>query len=175
MKNKKNKIQLGLFLFLVGMVHPVYANESKYTTLETKQCRMLEDSANDPNAEGDYFSMLCPGRESYSVTVEGGDLRSTLVLKRGNTEIYNMWSDLFKQPVGQFPNVSGKVLEWRYDDKKNLLGLIVRVNGSDADTQKTISRLFVIRHTQGKFCLLSSEVTNEKAQKMLDSQKKCLK
>lgn len=164
-----------LAVLLLTVISTASANESKYTTLEIKQCRMLEDSANNPNAEGDYFSMLCPGRESYSVTVEGGDLRSTLVLKKGETEVYNMWSDLFKQPVGQFPNVSGKVLEWRYDAQKKLLGLIVRVNGSDADTQKTISRLFVIRHVEGKFCLVSSEATNEAAQRVLDGDKHCLK
>lgn len=163
-----------IFVLIVCLIScNALANESQYTSLEEKQCKVLRDSSKDPKAEIDYFTMQCPGREGLTVMVEGGDARTWLVIKRAKNEVYNMWVDLAQNALGQFPLIAGKVLEWRYDNNKKLIGLIVRVDSTIEESQKIASRLYVLRYQQNKFCFLSSETTNDLAQKKVDSQQVC--
>jgi hypothetical protein len=150
------------------------AMDSAYTSLEEKSCKMLESSADNPQAEIDYFTMSCAGRDGYEVKVSGGDSRSWLVLLKSGQPVYDSMNDINANVKGQFPNITGKVLEWRYDNKKSLQGLIVRVNAQDENKpEKSISELFVFRHNNGSFCYLGTHKTNEGARKIVDSKASC--
>lgn len=147
----------------------VQAMDSAYMPLEEKSCKMLES-----NAEADYFSMSCAGRDGYEIKVSGGDSRSWLVLSKNGQEVFNSMNDINANVRGNFAYISGKVLEWRYDNKKVLVGLIVRVNAQDAkNPNKNTSDLFVFRHDQGRFCYSGTHRTNEGARKIADSKGVC--
>ena len=165
---------LPLLLCLAAVSFAAQAMDSAYTPIEEKFCKMLESSQNNPNAEIDYFTMSCSGRDGYEVKVTGGDLRSWLVISKNGQEVYNSINDINANVKGQFPYISGKVLEWRYDNKKALTGLIVRVNGQDANNpNKSTSELFVFRHDNGRFCYSGTHQSNEGARKVVDSKGVC--
>lgn len=168
------KTFLALSLCLAVLSFTAQANDSAYTPLEEKSCKMLESSEKNPKAEIDYFTMACPGRDAYEVKVVGGDTRSWLLLSKNGQEIYDSMNDISANAKGSFPYISGKVLEWRYDNAKALIGLIVRVNAQDENNpQKSNSDLFVFRHQNGRFCYLGSQKTNEAARKIADSSGAC--
>lgn len=119
------------------------AGTSAYTDLTT--CKVLSSSENDPNAEIDYFTSVCEGREGFDIRLDGGDLRSWISLVTHNTDKFVAENISFSFGVGQFPNVVGSKLEWRYTNGK-LTALIVRMNGQDPeDYNKSINTLAVIR------------------------------
>lgn len=167
------------FLLVLSLTAiPVMAQESAYTPLDLAKCTILESSENDPNAEIDYFTVQCPGREGYDVMFLGGDLRSWITLKKKGAEIYDARKDVLENAPGGFPHISSGVLEWRYDAAKKLKGLIFRIAGQDmgkdpATNPKDVSTLFVIRHHEGKFCFLGTDKTNEGARRLADGGKAC--
>ena len=171
---KKTFLVAVSFLSLFLAAPSLWAASSVYTSVEEKKCKMLQDSSKDPEAEIDYFTMSCPGRDGYEIIVDGGDARSWLVIKKKGKEIYDMRVDEFNNAPGGFPYVGGKVLEWCYSDAKKLTALIIRITGQGPDSSnKEVSKLFVIRHQDGKFCFLGSDPTNEGARKLADSPQAC--
>jgi hypothetical protein len=116
---------------------------SAYTSLET--CKILTSSENDPDAEIDYFTSVCEGREGFDVRIDGGDLRSWVSLVKQNTEDFVAENISFAFGEGQFPYVAGSKLEWRYTDN-TLTALIVRMGGQDPeDYNNELQNLAVIR------------------------------
>lgn len=164
-----NKTFLPLSICLAALSFAAQAMDSAYTPLEGKLCKMQESTV-----EGDSFSSSCPGRSGYEVMVTGGDSRSWLVLSKNGQPVYDSMNDVSTNVKGQFPYIAGKVLEWRYDNAKALVGLIVRVNSQNADNpDKSISELFVFRHENGRFCFSGTHKTNEGARKIADSKGFC--
>lgn len=167
-----------LLLSLVICAWPAFANESLYTPLDLKKCKMIESSENDPKAEIDYFTAKCPGRDGYDIIISGGDLRSWIILQRQGKDIYDSRLDVFANAPGGFPYVAGGALEWRYGDDKKLRSLIFRIAGQDDSKDptlnpKNVSKLLVIRHDSGKFCFVGSDVTNVGARKLADGTPAC--
>lgn len=116
---------------------------SAYTDLSS--CRVLTSSENDPNAEIDYFTSVCEGREGFDVRIDGGDLRSWVSLVKAGTEDFVAENISFAFGEGQFPNVAGSKLEWRYTNG-TLTALIVRMSGQDPeDYNNELVNLAVIR------------------------------
>lgn len=160
---------LPLSLCLTALSFAAQASDSAYTPLADQYCKMVES-----NAQEDYFSMSCQGRDGYEVKVSGGDSRSWLVLLKNGQPVYDSMNDVNANVKGQFPYIAGKVLEWRYDNAKALVGLIVRVNSQNADNpEKSISELFVFRHDNGRFCFSGVHKSNEGARKIADSKGFC--
>jgi len=167
-----------LSTLIILLATKVLANDSYYTPLEESKCIVLESSANDPEAEIDYFELKCPGRDGYWINVSGGDLRSHIVVKKDKTEIYDSRLDVYENRPGGFPHVDGNVLEWRYNKDKKLIGLIFRIAGQDMKSKDTINgrditTLFVIRHFENEFCYIGKTTSNTKARKMLDQATSC--
>ncbi len=167
-------MKIKILIFCLVFPFGAQANQSAYTSLEEKKCQVLESSENDPEAEIDYFSMACPGRDGYSIQVAGGDLRSWLVVLKNNQVVYDGMADINNHIGGHFAYIAGEVLEWRYDQANKLVSLIVRVNAQDEnDSNKALSRLLVFRHNNGRFCFLGIQKTNEAAQRIADSRNDC--
>lgn len=175
MEDTLSKKNLFIFFFMICIPSLVQASNSIYTSIDRKDCKMLEDSANDPKAEIDYFTMRCPGRDGYEIFVQGGDLRSWIEIKKKGKKIFDLREDpsFFKYVPGSFPYISGTKLEWRYNSQNQLLALIVRLAGGDESGTKEQSILYVIRHKEGKFCILGSKRNNEEAQTLADSVNTC--
>ncbi len=132
-----------LFSILSIALSAEAAFTSAYTDLNT--CKILTSSENDPDAEIDYFTSVCPGREGFDVRIDGGDLRSWVSLATKNTDTLVAENISFAFAEGQFPNVAGSMLEWRYKNGK-LTALIVRMSGQDPDDYNNeLVNLAVIR------------------------------
>ncbi len=161
--------------------------DSAYTSLENKDCQVLDSSEMNPNAEIDYFDSVCPGRDGYEVKLLGGDSRSWIgLLKKG--EAYSDGAEfhapLFRGTEGYFPNVQGTKLEWRYADGK-LVAFILRMTAQDIeDYEKSNENLVVLRvdtSDLSKTCLVGSvnvakvKKSNEAARAIADDlSKPCL-
>ncbi len=135
---------------------------SAYTSLEDKDCNLLASSEDDENAEIDYFKSICPGRDGYLVKLAGGDIRSWVgLLKPGQKydDANDFYGPLMEGSMGQFPNVQGSKLEWRYSDGK-LVAFILRMTAQDPeDYEKSIETLVVVRVNTAdlsKACLAGS-------------------
>src|SRR5580704_11366602 len=119
----KARIPLTVATVLVAVIaaHAESPMSSKYTSLT--DCKMLYNAANDPSAEmKDVFESICPGRDGMRVMLEGGDARSWIGLLPAGTK-YKQGKRL-NSGWGGFPEIAGKVLEWRYHGSK-LVALIV--------------------------------------------------
>jgi hypothetical protein len=137
-----------LFSILAMAFSAHAASASAYTDFDS--CKILTSSEHDPNPEIDYFTSVCQGREGFDVRLDGGDLRSWISLTKHNSEdlVAEYISMSFRE--GQFPNVAGSKLEWRYTNGK-LNALIVRMSGQDPDNlDKELVTLAVIRIDKNK-------------------------
>ena len=145
------------------------SSSSFYTPLD--QCKILTEI----KEEAHYFKEKCPGREGYSVYIEGQDDRSWLILKKGTREI-NLEKESFKGPLF-FISIDGKALEWRYrtaGGKKTWNALIYRISGTEpSDPMKARSLLYVVRLEPKKWCILGNVSSNEEAHALTDSDRKC--
>lgn len=144
---------------------------SVYTSLE--KCDVIESSEQEGDAEIDYFTAECPGRERYRVFHIGGDSRSWIVIKSGEETVIDLYNDVMRNEPGAFPFVSGKVAEWRYKGD-SLIALIFRIAGSDLETGKLKSELMVVRLGGEKSCVIGTSTSNEKARMIADNNKSCL-
>lgn len=154
--------------------------DSAYTSLDDKECNLLTSSETDPEAQIDYFSSICPGRDGYQVKLLGGDIRSWIgLLKPGQAydDGVDFYAPLMVGAEGHFPNVQGTKLEWRYADGK-LVAFILRMTAQDIEEyEKSIENLVVLRVDTAdlsKTCLLGSvnvakvKNANEAARAMAD-------
>lgn len=133
---------------------------------------MIESSEQEADAEIDYFSAECPGREGYRIFHVGGDSRSWIVIKSGEETVIDLYDDVMRNQPGAFPFVSGKVAEWRYREE-SLIALIFRIAGSDLDTEKLKSELIVVRFDVKQACMIGVATSNEEARAIADSNKVC--
>lgn len=136
--------QILLIALLLSAATAQAASNSAYTDLN-QSCKVLSSSEDDPNAEIDYFTSVCPGREGFDVRLDGGDLRSWISLVKKGTSEFVAENISFGEYAGQFPNVAGSKLEWRYTNGQ-LTSLIVRMSGQDPeDYNNELVTLNVIR------------------------------
>jgi len=171
----KTILMSALSLVLLSMHTHTWAGDashrSVYTTLE--KCDVIESSELEGDAEIDYFTAECPGREGYRVFHVGGDSRSWIVIKSGEETVIDLYNDVMRNEPGAFPFVSGKVAEWRYQGDA-LIALIFRVAGSDLETDKLKSELMVVRLGGKKSCVIGISTSNEKAREIADNNEACL-
>ncbi|CAN5390774.1 hypothetical protein BH10BDE1_BH10BDE1_19080 [soil metagenome] len=159
------KIALFVFALVLGFTTQSFAAiaaDSKYSSLEDKDCNLIASSDDDADAPIDYFKSICPGQDGYLVKFAGGDIRSWVgILKPG--EKYEAAADFFAALMegsrGQFPNVQGSKLEWRYNDGK-LVAFILRMTAQDPEAvEKNLENLVVLRVPSSDFsqvCLIGS-------------------
>ncbi|MEI6707630.1 MAG: hypothetical protein WCK96_10905 [Methylococcales bacterium] len=165
----KNIFRLLAFM-LFSVSFKVWAMESAYTSLEEKSCKILESHDNEAGG----FISSCPSHDGYQIQIVGGDARSWLIILKNKRPIYDSQTDISMHATGNFATIDSKVLEWRYDNAKKLIGLIVRVGSQDkSDPSKEVSDLFVFRHDNGRFCYAGSHKTNEGAREIADTQTVC--
>ena len=155
---------------------------STYTPLTESGCHLVKLSNWDADAPIDYFTQECPAYGGYRIILTGGDLRSWIQVIRhtpNGPEVNEFYQTVWQQ-VGQFPYVSGTVLEWRYkwpemtshinDRVPELIGLVYRVDGSDPEGLRDISKLVVLRlEAEATPCLLGIVDGNEEARALLDT------
>jgi hypothetical protein len=149
---------------------------SEYTSLDTG-CKVLWRAADQHPLPPlpDAFESICPGRDGMRVMLEGGDARSWIgLLPRGakydqGKRLYAGWGD--------FPEITGKRLEWRYHGSK-LVALIVRNEWTEQSDGKTVSGLVIWRVDTSKLdkaCADGRTTSNEEAQAIADDlSKRCL-
>ncbi len=169
-----------LFALVATPAHAHARATSEYTSLD--DCKTIASSENDPNAEIDFFSSICKGRDGYRVSYDGGDSRSWIgLLAKGDriSESGNSWLSL-DEKQGFFPNIAGLKLEWRYHDDV-LRALIVRTSGNDPETDEPREHLTVIRvepKRAGHGCVIAvinarRTDANARARAAADSSLKC--
>ena len=166
-----------ILVFASAGVAAGQSNQSVYTSLDKKQCRVLKSSG-----PGDYAAR-CHGVGGYSLIVGEGDLRQniTVVTPQGVEHSLELWS-----VVSSGFSTVGPKIEWRtasQNGKPVPVGLIVRYNASeDPDyPNKLVSYLAVIKITPNEICVVerisSGPNANEAARRSADTAgtKPCLK
>lgn len=150
--------------------------KSFYSTTASKFVALVESSEFEKEPEIDHFREICPGYGGYELISEGGDARSWLNVRFGNTTS-DLWGDTMQAARGMFPYKANEVVEWRGVVEGNEFkpyAIVYRVNASNPDPDKgeeTFSTLVVIALKQGKSVVLGSAFggdENEKARKIAD-------
>ena len=174
MNKTANLLTLLFFFIITTMSFSSLAKNANYTSDYTplEKCRVIESSDNDPEAQIDYFTEECPGKDGYRIFHEGGDLRSWIVIKQGNKVIADLLQAVMQNAPGPFPYVSGKVMEWR-SLGKTPIAIIFRIAGTNETGAQTKSKLLVVRLTGENACLIGTTTSNKEARKIADSQKTC--
>ncbi len=152
---------------------------SEYSDLA--HCKTVKKSG--PKSDMDFISMRCEGHDGYDVSIDGGDARTWLTLKKGTMEIRLPAGEGASTAAGiqgelAFPYVIQAKLEWRYkmeDGRKKLLALIYRMGGAEAKAyflqgdQKEISLLYIVRLGEQNAQVIGYTKTNEEAHRIADN------
>jgi hypothetical protein len=154
-------------------------NQSVYTSLEEKQCRVIKAA----NTDEDDYEVRCRGTAGYTLLVSEGDLRQniTVITPQGARHSLDLWDVV----SGAFSSVGPKA-EWRIrtQNKKSApVALIVRFNASEDVEQpdKRTSYLVVTKITPTEICVTDKispgPTANEDARRAADvaATKPCLK
>lgn len=145
----------------------------RYTSIEEKDCIVVESSELEKDAEIDFLSMKCQSFGGYDVEISGGDIRYNLKLSFEGKEIQT-------PSPSSFHDMGSKLIEWRYSRVKNAEGrnelklwaLIYRINKTvedDNGKQSTESTLHVVR-LKGKDSCLVASVSSKTRQKLSQEQ-----
>ena len=85
---------------------------SFYSTTARKSVAVLEDSSLEKEPEIDHFKHLCPGYGGYELIHLGGDLRSAIEVKFGET-VSEIYGETMNHAPGMFAHKANDVVEWR--------------------------------------------------------------
>lgn len=164
----------GTLLAMLSMCSLTWAANADYHSVYTslEECEVIESSEQDADAEIDYFTAECPGREGYRILHVGGDSRSWIVIKNGERTLIDLYNDVMRNEPGAFPYVSGKLAEWRYQGE-SLVALIFRIAGSDLETNKLRSELMIVRLDEKQACVIGVVISNTEAREIADGNKAC--
>lgn len=153
------------FLIFVFTAFAAAQNTSVYTSLETKNCRTVEQS--DEGAG--WYRGECKGVGGYKLEVTEGDLRQSVNVVAPGGKITEL---NFGYVSPAFSSVGAKA-EWRMKGKIPV-GLIVRFNVSDVeDSSKITSYLVVSKISKTGSCITDvvtpGKTQNAQAQKLADA------
>jgi hypothetical protein len=148
---------------------------SVYTSVAEDDCTTIDSSDSDPEAEIDYYTGHCRGKNGFIVQISGGDIRYSLSLLYKGKEIR------FTQ-IGYFHDMGSSKVEWRGltngdGSVTKFHSLIYRLKIDDYGQSR--DTLFVVRLNGLRSCLIGnvqqSAKMNEAARKIADDMTKpCL-
>lgn len=136
-------------LFIIN----IFANDSFYTSAKITDCTVLEED--ERSAE-----YICPSPKGYLFKVldTGGPMIQFSVEKA-------------QQSYDLFSSKEAKVVEWRLDNEKNVIGLIIRISEYvetvNLSNSKSTSKLYVISLVDEPI-LLKTTKSNSEARKIVD-------
>lgn len=148
------------------------ANDSVYTSVAQKDCRVTESSEWKKNPEIDYLTMFCAGKGGYKVKISGGDLRYPLFLIAGGRTIT-------LTEIGAFHELGSDRIEWRGPaGTDRFTSLIYRLSIADENGNMSPS-LYVVRLAGRASCVIGTvpqgNNMNERARQIADNENaRCL-
>lgn len=140
-------------IILILLSISLSANDSFYTTGEVSKCKMIDEDERSskficPAPEGYKFKIIDSGGPMLQFSIEKGDMSYEI-----------------------FSNQEAKVIEWRTDNKKNVIGVIVRVfeyvDMTNLASSKSSSALNIISLVSEPK-LIKTTKSNLDARKILD-------
>ncbi len=170
MKSIVSSLMGVLFCALVLPASAATANiESVYTSLDTKDCKTLEESTEGSG----YYKARCSGTGGYQLDLEEGDIRQTLNVISPDGQEFPL--ELESTVSGGFSGLDLKA-EWRVKKEggKNMpVALIVRFNVSNPEKpEKSTSYLVVSKITDSDVCVTDvvkpSSDANQQARNLAD-------
>ena len=157
--------------FVIGVSAQKTKIESVYTSLETKDCKTIEQS----NEGSGWYLGECKGVGGYKLQVTEGDIRQSInVIAPGNKK-YEL--DFGGHISGGFSSVGAKA-EWRVTRKGKTvtpIAVIVRFNASENPEDSSIitSYLVVNKITKNQICptdvIKPNAKANEEARNLADT------
>lgn len=171
---KTNRLTFSLLfvlLFALGGFAQKAKVESIYTSLDTKNCKTLEQSDEGTG----WYRGECKGVSGYRLQVTEGDIRQSIDVIAPNKKKFEL--DFARNVSLAFSSVGAKA-EWRVVRKgKKLvpLALIVRFDASEnpENPNKNTSYLVVAKITKREICITDvikpSANANEEARKLADT------
>lgn len=152
-------------LILAFSVFASAQNKSIYTSLDTKDCKTIEQT--DEGAG--WYRGECKGVGGYKLEVTEGDIRQSVNVVEPGGKVFEL---NFAQVSSAFSTIGAKA-EWRMKGKVPV-ALIVRFNASDpADSTKSTSYLVVSKISKTESCITDvvkpGKTQNATAQKLADA------
>ncbi len=117
--------------------------DSRYTSTAREKCSSFKTNADDASG----FESVCTGLGGYQLLHLGGDDRSWIDL-RYNGKSTDLYGPTMEAAPGGFPHKANDVVEWRgvvRGDHFTPYALIYRIAGTNEETQRTKTRLLVIK------------------------------
>jgi hypothetical protein len=171
----KTNLLLFSFLFILLSAVGSFAQKAKiesiYTSLDTKNCKTLEQS----DEGSGWYRGECKGVGGYRLQVTEGDIRQSIDVIAPNKKKFEL--DLIGNVSLAFSFVGAKA-EWcgvRKNKKFMPTALIVRfsANENSSEPTKTTSYLVVAKITKTEICITDvikpTAKANEEARKLADS------
>lgn len=152
-------------LILACSVFASAQNKSIYTSLDTKNCKTIEQSDEGTG----WYRGECKGVGGYKLEVTEGDIRQSINVIAPGGKNFELG---FGQVSSSFSTVGAKA-EWRMKGKIPV-ALIVRFNASDPeDPNKSTSYLVVSKISKTESCITDvinpGKTQNANAQKSADA------
>ena len=146
---------------------PAQAQEERIVSKYTSTARAKSLSYHESDAEdSEGFRALFPGFGGYQLEHLGGDLRSWINVRFGGKTI-DLYAETMERGGGSFPHKANDVVEWRGVEKQGRFtpfALIYRIAASNEETQRTKTRLLVIKlDREGTAIVGHAEGRNEDA------------
>ena len=158
-------------LFAVSIFAQKSKIESVYTSLETKDCKTLEQSDEGTG----WYRGECTGVGGYRLQVTEGDIRQSIDVVAPNKKKFEL--DFARHISNGFSSVGAKA-EWRVTRKGKTvtpIALIVRFNASEnpEDSSQITSYLVITKITKDQICITDvvkpDAKANQEARKLADS------
>lgn len=117
---------------------------SKYTSTARAKAISFKEFTEEP---GGGFEARFPGLGGYQLLHLAGDERSWINLRHGGKTV-DLYAATMEKGPGSFPHKANDVVEWRGIEKGGRFepyAIIYRLAGINEETQKTRTRLIVIK------------------------------
>ncbi len=125
----------------------VFSNESLYTSLSDKECKVIQQAE---EGEGEWVTKECSGVLGYKLLKITDDDRDSLTLLYGNEkQPLNLWD----YHITRHFNELGEKVEWRVSGGK-AIGLIALLSFTDPESKKIEQRLIVVKVRPSKSCVI---------------------
>ncbi len=149
--------------------------DSVFTSLRETDCHAPPQEIAAPYRQRDLGVQQCPAPQGWQLLLVSSDANTWVDIRDAGLTWSGERPIVYEMPIGLFPSVDTAAgVEWRRDGRGGVRAVIVRVLAQDRDALTTQqSRMFVVRVTPGRACVLDRAATPAEARARADGDGGC--